>query len=65
MFEIQGVKAGMQICEQWVRAHLDGALIVVAVGWDLAHMEGTRHLAQNDVDIIFAPTYWTATDSEP
>lgn len=65
MFEIQGVKAGMQICEQWASPDVNLRLTGSVAGWDLAHMEGTRHLAQNDVDIIFAPTYWTATDSEP
>lgn len=34
-------------------------------GWDMSHPSAAQELADLGVDIIFAPTYWMATDSEP
>ncbi|GFZ47998.1 hypothetical protein JCM24511_05745 [Saitozyma sp. JCM 24511] len=33
--------------------------------WDMSHPAAAQALADLGVDIIFAPTYWLATDSEP
>ncbi|AAW46909.1 hypothetical protein CNBM0660 [Cryptococcus deneoformans B-3501A] len=33
--------------------------------WDMSHPSAAQELADLGVDIIFAPTYWMATDSEP
>ncbi|XAO27081.1 hypothetical protein I312_105923 [Cryptococcus bacillisporus CA1280] len=33
--------------------------------WDMSHPSAAQELADLGADIIFAPTYWMATDSEP
>lgn len=33
--------------------------------WDVSHPAAAQTLANQGAEIIFAPTYWTATDSEP
>ena len=33
--------------------------------WDMSHPSAAQALADQHVDIVFAPTYWLATDSEP
>jgi predicted amidohydrolase len=38
---------------------------LISPGWDMSHPAAAQALADLGVDIIFAPTYWLATDSEP
>lgn len=38
---------------------------LILPGWDMSHPAAAQALADLGVDIIFAPTYWLATDSEP
>ncbi|WWD20802.1 hypothetical protein CI109_105279 [Kwoniella shandongensis] len=33
--------------------------------WDISHPAAAQELASQGVDIVFAPTFWYATDSEP
>ncbi|BEI81291.1 hypothetical protein CcaverHIS002_0204510 [Cutaneotrichosporon cavernicola] len=33
--------------------------------WDMSHPSDAQALADQGVDLIFVPTYWTATDSHP
>lgn len=35
------------------------------IGWDLSHSAAAQKLADEGADIIFAPAYWLAIDSEP
>jgi len=70
VFELNGVKMGLLICELPIIIRSKGALTHVIPdrffsGWDLAHSGAAGALAKQGVDVILAPTYWTATDSEP
>jgi len=34
-------------------------------GWDISHPAAAQTLADLGVDVVFVPTYWLSTDSEP
>jgi len=67
VFELNGIKMGLLICELPTLNKRDDALTSdhFFSGWDLAHSGAAGALAKQGVDVILAPTYWTATDSEP
>lgn len=44
---------------------LNGVKMGLLICWDLAHPNAAAALAKQGVDVILAPTYWLATDSEP
>ncbi|WVN89073.1 uncharacterized protein L203_104289 [Cryptococcus depauperatus CBS 7841] len=53
-----GVEPRQVFQTQWGKA---GLLIC----WDMSHPSAAQELANLGADIIFAPTYWMSTDSEP
>lgn len=44
---------------------MGGLLKLIVSGWDLSHPAAAAKLAEQGADLIFAPAYWLATDSEP
>ncbi|KAJ9103244.1 hypothetical protein QFC21_002667 [Naganishia friedmannii] len=43
----------------------NGITVGFLICWDLAHPLAAQQLARQGVDLILAPTYWLATDSQP
>ena len=60
VFETTLGKGGLLIC-----MFQNSVTLSLMAGWDMSHPMAAQTVADLGADIVFVPTYWLATDSEP